>query len=134
MSGGEKDIFTMQDDVTFTLFTDYAGQSVTSQELKESFSAAEAQKKESKTEESVSVKTDEKSHLHQLLCCFDRSGERVYTATQLVIGIHFVEYLDKILTTCSFMEEEGEIHSADDFKLFAEILVLTLESEDWKKR
>ncbi len=51
MAGGEKDIFTIQDDVTFTLVTDYAGQSVTSQELKESFSAAEAQKEENKAEE-----------------------------------------------------------------------------------
>ena len=51
MTGGEKDIFTMQDDVTFTLVTDYASQSVTSRELKESFSAAEAQKDKKKTEE-----------------------------------------------------------------------------------
>ena len=51
MAGGEKDVFTMQDDVTFTLVTDYAGQSVTSQELKESFSAAEAKKEEGETEE-----------------------------------------------------------------------------------
>ena len=51
MTGGEKNVFTMQDDVTFTLVTDYAAQSVTSHELKESFSAAEAQKEENKTEE-----------------------------------------------------------------------------------
>ena len=51
MTGGEKNIFTMQEDVTFTLVTDYASQSVTSRELKESFSAAETQKEEHKTEE-----------------------------------------------------------------------------------
>ena len=52
MTGGEKDIFTMQEDVTFTLVTDFSNQSVTSRELKESVSAAEAEgKKEEKTEE-----------------------------------------------------------------------------------
>lgn len=50
MTGGEKDIFTKQEDLTFTLITDFSNQSVTSRELKESVSAAEV-KKEEKSEE-----------------------------------------------------------------------------------
>ena len=50
MTGGEKDIFTAQEDVTYTLVTDYAPQSVTSRELQESFSAAEAKTDEDKDE------------------------------------------------------------------------------------
>ena len=46
MTGGEKDIFTAQEDVTYTLVTDYAPQSVTSRELQESFSAAEEKTEE----------------------------------------------------------------------------------------
>lgn len=41
MTGEERDIFTEQEDVTYTLFNDYANQSVTSKELQESFSASE---------------------------------------------------------------------------------------------
>jgi len=51
MTGGEKDIFTPQEDVSYTLVTDYASQTVTSRELKESFSASEAKKDEDKDEE-----------------------------------------------------------------------------------
>ena len=40
MSGGDKDIFTAQEDVTFSLFNDTSNQSVTSRELRESASAA----------------------------------------------------------------------------------------------
>ena len=43
MTGGEADIFIPQEDVTFTLITDLASQTVTSRELKESRSAAEAE-------------------------------------------------------------------------------------------
>ena len=50
MTGGEKDIFTAQEDVTYTLVTDYASQSVTSRELRESFSAAEVKTEEDKDE------------------------------------------------------------------------------------
>ena len=50
MTGGEKDIFTAQEDVTYTLVTDYAPQSVTSRELRESFSAAEEKTEEEKNE------------------------------------------------------------------------------------
>ena len=52
MTGGEKDVFTMQDDVTYTLVTDYASQTVTSRELKEKAAAAEAEKDEEKEKES----------------------------------------------------------------------------------
>ena len=57
----------------------------------------------------------------------------MHTTTQFVIRVHFVEYLDKVFTTSSFMKEEGEINCTNDFKLFAEILVLTLEDDTSKK-
>lgn len=44
MTGGGKDVFTMQEDVTYTLVTDYASQTITSREMRESVSAAEAKK------------------------------------------------------------------------------------------
>lgn len=40
MTDGETDVFVMQENVTYTLFNDYSNQTVTSQELKESVSAA----------------------------------------------------------------------------------------------
>ena len=52
MTGGEKDIFTAQEDVTFSLVNDYMAQTVTSRELKESVSAAAAKAEEKKAEES----------------------------------------------------------------------------------
>ena len=54
VTGGEKDIFTMQEDVLYTLVTDYSGQSVSSRELKESYSASETREenKEDETEPS----------------------------------------------------------------------------------
>ena len=51
MTGGAEDVFTMQEDVRYTLITDYASQTVTSRELRESVSAAEAEKDAKKTEE-----------------------------------------------------------------------------------
>lgn len=42
MTGGTEDIFTEQEDVTYSLFSDYSNQSVTSRELQESFSKSRA--------------------------------------------------------------------------------------------
>ena len=50
MTGGEKDIFTAQEDVTYTLFNDFSNQSVTSRELQESVSTSEEKKEDSKDE------------------------------------------------------------------------------------
>lgn len=44
MTGKKKNIFTEQKDVTYTLFSDYSNQSVTSRELQESVSSAEISK------------------------------------------------------------------------------------------
>ena len=50
MSGGEQDVFTLQEDVTYTLITDYASQTVTSLELKDKASDAD-EEDETKEEE-----------------------------------------------------------------------------------
>ena len=52
MTGGEQDVFTTQEDVTYTLITDYASQSVTSGELKATSSTAdEGQEKKEEEKE-----------------------------------------------------------------------------------
>ena len=51
MTGGEQDVFTAQEEVTYTLVTDYASQTVTSLELKDKASAADEEQTEKKEEE-----------------------------------------------------------------------------------
>lgn len=51
MTGQKKDIFTEQKDVTYTLFSDYSNQSVTSRELQESVSISETEEKEKDNKE-----------------------------------------------------------------------------------
>lgn len=75
---------------------------------------------------SRTIKTDVKAHLEELLGRLLRSGEGVDTATNLVVGIHLGKHLNEIIITSSLVEEEREVDSPYDFKLFTEVLVLTL--------
>lgn len=74
MTGGKEDIFTAQEDVTYSLHTDYSNQSVTSKELRETSASAAAQQSEAgestQSDTSDSSSGEEEESNSYILCTF----------------------------------------------------------------
>ncbi|MBR3246210.1 MAG: YfhO family protein [Parasporobacterium sp.] len=75
MTGESRDIFTEQEDVTFSLFSDYSNQSVTSKELKESISVTDEKVSENSAEVSKESADDEQKKASYIAYTFEASQD-----------------------------------------------------------